>query len=254
MTSSSFISYYWKFAQLDAQIRVHVATLRSDDATPSESLEAWLRLLLSSDRAAVGVGLDWYSYLDAQRRFGRANPLAIGATQALAVARQELEATPVRSVTENGVVVDGANFASALGLLAVLGEPEDISQIHGVLSASEDNNVLLEGCLATGHVFLSLDAPPPGLVDRLAAIARGPSYWPEVRGAAVSALGAMDTTEAEEALIELVQSGIPLAAEAAVEILYRKAPNERREFVEDMIATTSDQTVRDRLIVLLSST
>jgi hypothetical protein len=94
-------------------------------------------LLKSNHAIAQGIAFDLFFFAQTQGRWGRENPYEAFSTLLAEAARRQLQQPPLHS----GQTM-GANYASALGVLAHLGNAEDILLIEPVLRTSRDLDVL----------------------------------------------------------------------------------------------------------------
>src|SRR4051794_4878220 len=123
------LTYYWgkpKFQKKDLR---DAYVLLTKGAVAREQLnEAFKTLLKSNVGMAQGIAFDHFFYWQTLGRWGTKNPYLTFSTMLVETARRQLRQAPITS----GSIV-GANHASALGVLAHLGNKDDLTLIEPIL-------------------------------------------------------------------------------------------------------------------------
>lgn len=214
-----FRTYHWQTSDLaGTEMEPALRVLSSPTSSREEKREALGVLASSENVVAQGIAFDYYFYHQTLLRFGSTeHPFQDLADLLLTRAREQLRRAPVDSVGASGNVIRGANHASALALLARLGNEEDLRLIEPVLASSSDVDVLVTGLGAVQHCAAQTQHEQPALAQVLIRIVRGPAHTMFVRGEAVRALSTCPGDDVERALIEICEhEPFPMSAWAAL--------------------------------------
>lgn len=199
-----FISYYWNIDDVKPESRASLEKLLANQ-TSEEKSKTLSRLLNSGDDIAQGIIFDQFFYADSLNRFGIANFLERFGQLLLGKARNQLQSPPIETVASNGKKIVGANYASALGIIARLGTEDDISLVTSVLKTSKDAEVLYNACLAVGHCFADTLKVWDETITVLKRIIYDDSLSDNLRITAVRAFADYKVPEVEELLREVAQ-------------------------------------------------
>jgi hypothetical protein len=215
-----FRSYFWGDVTLSPAMERSLAMVIGGPTAADRG--AALRHLLESDsQAARGVGLDQFTLLNVQARLGTLDLEEAVRTAARTAALRALAEPPLVPAAETGTH-PGANHASAFYALWFLGTIPDASLLTRALAATRDAAVLELGIRAAGSSLRDDPQPHRPLLDLLLGIASDSASEPEVRDAALSALGECPTPEADSALlVGLADVDLDVSA-AAGEILLER--------------------------------
>ena len=213
---SNFNSYYWKSAKLETNILAEaLKKLVSPDSTSEQKLASFRVLLESDSTIAQGIAFDQFFYNESLTRLGSNNLYARDAELLVEKARAQLRKPPVKVTVDNQEIV-GANHASALGVLARLGNENDISQIAFVLKSSSDVNVLGMGLRASRTCLRDSNDVHVEIIEVLKQIIFNISLHLSIRKDAIYALAEYRVPEAEAILVESIENfPLPLSAAAA---------------------------------------
>ncbi|HEY1014153.1 MAG TPA: hypothetical protein VGE07_15685 [Herpetosiphonaceae bacterium] len=195
-----FTAFYWELADLpDPALRAAALDLAAW-REPARRDAAFHRLLRSDSSPAQGIAMDAYARAEMDERWGLANPFAASQEAVRQRARAQLAGPPVAVQRATGVIA--ANYASALGALLNLAEPDDAPLIARVLASSPDPAVLDTGLRAAACALAAGDgADQPALIAALAAMAATPDLDARERAAALRALAAGGTPACAAALL-----------------------------------------------------
>jgi hypothetical protein len=208
----TFDSYYW-----------HAVHVRPDLQQARERLAAghdraaFEQLLRSGDPVAVAIALDHYHRADASTRHGTPNPFEDHRDEVVAAARDVLRGAP-SDEREDGAA--GANYASALGALMNLAEPQDATLVVAALEQLSGSELRLVAAAAASTLLERSPDPDERLVAALEAIAVDDTAGRDAREAAASAVGRTRSAAATRALFRILGTGeFWLQAVAALHLL-----------------------------------
>lgn len=223
----TFDSFYWRHARL--------GTLELERArerlVSSHDPAAFELLLRSGDPVAVGVALDQYAYADASTRHGQSNPFGGYRDEIIARAKEILRGPP--SPASLGAE-PGASYASALGALLNVADPEDSELIRLALEQASTPNLRFAAARAAKSALEKSVTPDARLVDVLARLLLDDATDLDSRLAALSALGGARSAAAADALLRTTRApDISLQASAALHLLDRD-PVAYRARVEEL--------------------
>lgn len=196
----NFISYYWNINDVKSELRASLEKLLAGNQISEEKSEAFFRLLNSNDSVAQGIIFDQFFYTDSLNRFGITNFFERFGQLLLEKARKQLQSSPIETVASNGRKIVGANYASALGIIARLGTKDDISLVTSILNTSKDAEVLYNACLAVGHCLADTSEVVNETITALKQIIYDVSLSTNLRISAVRAFADYEVPEAEELL------------------------------------------------------
>jgi hypothetical protein len=207
-----FDSYYW-----------HAARVRPDLEQARERLAAgndraaFAQLLRSGDPVAVAIALDHYHRADASTRHGTPNPFEDHRDEVVAAARGVLRGAPSE---EGADAAAGSNYASALGALMNLAEPQDATLVVAALERVSASELRLAAAAAASTLLERSPDPDERLVAALEAIALDDTASREAREAAASAVGRTRSAAATQALLRMLRiREVWLQAVAALHLL-----------------------------------
>jgi hypothetical protein len=214
---SQFKSYYWTPQDLETKgLRRAYQQFFSSDSTLEQKLESFKRLLESDSVIAQGIAFDHFFYTESLSRFGSSNPYWQYSEQLLSQAREQLKNPPVTVTKPKEKAIVGANHASALGVLAHLGQEHDISLIEPILRSSCDINVLDMGFWAARQCLRDTENLYPEIIVTLSQIVFDEERDLDIRAAAISAFSDYMVPEVEEVLVKAAkQCPLPVSANAA---------------------------------------
>lgn len=214
---NQFKSYYWTPQDLDTKgLRRAYQQFCNSDSTLEQKLESFKKLLESGSVIAQGIAFDQFFYTESLSRFGSTNPYWQYSEQLLSQAREQLKTPPVTVVKPKEKAIVGANHASALGVLAHLGQEHDISLIEPILRSSRDINVLDMGFRAARQCLKDTENLYPEIILTLSQIIFDEERDLGIRAAAISAFSDYMIPEVEEVLVKAAkQCPLPISAHAA---------------------------------------
>lgn len=214
---NQFKSYYWIPQDLETKgLRRAYQQFLSNDSTREQKLESFQRLLKSDSVIAQGIAFDHFFYTESLTRFGSSNPYWQYSEQLLSQAREQLKNPPVTVTKPKEKAVVGANHASALGVLAHLGQENDISLIEPILRSSRDINVLDMGFRAVGQCLKNTKNVYPEIILTLSQLVFDEESDLGTRAAAIGAFSDYIVPEVEEVLVKAAtQCPLPISAHAA---------------------------------------
>lgn len=223
-----FNSYYWNPINIESpELQAQLLKLVSTDGPEDEAKAAFGALLRSGNRVAQGIALDNYFYANSLTRYGADNPYDAFVQEMLFVARDELAREPIRQILEDGRTIEGANYASALGVLSRVGDASDLELISPILMTSQDINVLATASMAAARVLRSVDAGPIVLA-RLAELASAARWSQDLRMLAIAALRTAGGPNASDYLARVAEAAeLPYSAYAAKALCERDMPRFR---------------------------
>ena len=160
--------------------------------------EAFELLLSDPSQIAQGIAFDQYFYKNSQTRFGGKNLFAPFEKTLLENARRELQFPPFSGKTNSGDSINGANHASALNIVALLGDESDIPVITKILIRTDDASVVWSGCMAASTCLRNSKTVYPELFNILEEITTSESFPDATKTEAVDALCESLTDETGE--------------------------------------------------------
>ena len=117
-----------------------------------ENPQPYYRILLTNENIKLkGFALDRFYFHESTAEKLEDNPLRQYIPEILAEARAQLQQPPVFSDASIIGEVVGANHATALLVLSLVGTASDLDLIAPILHSSSDLNVIYAGCLAAIH-------------------------------------------------------------------------------------------------------
>lgn|SRR5262245_28806304 len=212
-----FISYYWTPEALEGPGLVEAfQRLIAVESGAAEKAQAFGILLESDSVVAQGIAFDHFFYANSLSRYGMSNPFSGYLDELLIRAREQLRSEPVINTTPDGKQVVGANHASAFGVLAQLGEDEDLNLIAPILETSRDSNVVFAGCLAAQRCLGLTKKSHPEVISSLTRIIHDETWSEDLRVMAVRAFADYELSEVEDILIKVAMDcPLPISAYAA---------------------------------------
>ncbi|MEQ1505218.1 MAG: hypothetical protein ABMB14_23495 [Myxococcota bacterium] len=215
-TAMGFVSIFWSGEpEGDSNIAAALDLASAVGQTPGAQLAAFERLLLGSSSRSRGMAFDHYFYANAQTRFG------FGAMVSER-ARLELGSPAVSGTTASGAPIRGANHASALNIVALLGDARDLPRIGATLAEAVDPSVVWSCCMAASTCLRDCDVAHPGLFAALEAVVGSADLPDATKIEAVDALGASASRESERILERVVRSDrVPASLQAAIRLAER---------------------------------
>ncbi|MBD2766285.1 hypothetical protein IC235_00070 [Hymenobacter sp. BT664] len=188
----------------------------SSSSTREQKLDSFKRLLESDSVIAQGIAFDQFFYVESLTRFGSSNPYWQYSEQLLRKAREQLKNPPVTVDKSKEKAIVGANHASALGVLAHLGQERDISLIEPILRSACDSSVLDMGFGAAEQCLRDTENPYPEIIAALSQIIFAEERDLDIRAAAIRAFSGYMVPEVEEVLVKATkQCPLPVSAHAA---------------------------------------
>ncbi|BAZ31242.1 hypothetical protein NIES4074_37140 [Cylindrospermum sp. NIES-4074] len=216
---NQFKSYYWTPENLESEtLQKAFYQLFSEDSTNEKKVLSFKTLLESDSVVAQSMAFDQFFYTESLTRFGNNNPYEQFSEQLLSKARQQLKNPPITANKLNEETV-GANYASAFGVLAHLGQEEDIFLIEPIIRSSQDIGVLWSGLFAAEHCLSSANNLYLDFTEILSKIILDEEQNLGIRTAAIGVIGAISEyaiSSVEELLVRGVnQCSLPISAHAA---------------------------------------
>lgn len=200
----------------NTDLRETFLQLLERDVTLEERLKLYKKLLKSDSVVAQGIAFDQFVYMQTLERWGISNPYLQFSEQLLGKAREQLKSPPVTAVNQRKTTLVGANHASALEVIAHVGQEDDISLIEPVLRSSSDVNVIYAGCSAARKCLSNAESVYPEIISTLNQIIFNEEHKLELRTTAVRAFDEYRVLEVEEVLIKAAsQCPLPISADAA---------------------------------------
>jgi hypothetical protein len=231
----NFLSYYWNPEELDDTSLIDAfRRLSTEDSTTEEKLRSFRVLLDSESITAQGIAFDYFFYKESLFRYGEEHRLYLYKEELINKARNQLSGRAVTSVNSTGKRVDGANYASAFGVLTHLGEEQDLELIGSVFQTASDSEVLFSGCLALKRSLGMTKKNYSVILSRLSQIIYDNSLPEELRVVAIGALADYEIAGVEELLVEVSQEcDLPFSAYAA-EILGSRNLTRYRNLLQEL--------------------
>jgi len=231
----NFRSYYWHDEASKPALKEVESRLRAGESNPHLLKENLLALLESSNPAVVGIAFDRLVREIAAQRFGGEKLDKEIETRLIDRAREQLAGSPISGLTVDGVPVEGANYASALGVLSHFGDATDVPRIEQIVLHSHDVNVWFEACLALARCLPGVKAEYPALVEALGSLVET-APGSDLRLMAIQALGEYQHPIVEGMLIKLAQNApLPWSAHAAW-ILAERDLEKHRAFLTEIVS------------------
>lgn len=213
---NDFLSYHWNPLDLkDDKLISAFHHLIADSSLLEEKIQAFGILLNSDSDIAQGIAFDHYCYSHAMSRFGLKRPFGDYLDELLDKARKQLRRSSVISRgPESDQLIEGANYASAFGVLEHLGDESDLDLILPILNSSTDTNVLFSGCMAAESCF---DNPSHSVYfSTMSRIILNDKIHENAKERAISALKECNAPEIDSLLIKVAKEyALPVAAYAA---------------------------------------
>jgi len=208
-----FDSYYWH----GARVRSPELEQARERLAAHHDRTAFEQLLRSGDPVAVAIALDHYHRADASTRHGTPNPFEDHRDEVVAAAREVLRGAPS---PEREDVAPGANYASALGALMNLAEPQDAVLVMAALARVSTSELRLAAAAAASTLLERSPEPDERLVTALEALALDDTASRDAREAAASAVGRTRSAAASRALLRILGAAdLQLQAVAALHLL-----------------------------------
>ncbi|MEW9520575.1 hypothetical protein [Streptomyces tubercidicus] len=231
----TFDTYHWKDYEFnDPELEAARSAVESGD-----DLDAFLKLLHSSEIAAVGTALDHYAYRESTKRFSGHNPFHSQAHAVLQQARALLAKPPMMR-SETGARRDGAEHASALMVLLNLAEPTDSGLIANAMRHARNINVIEAAAMAAGTAMSRTSVPDSDLVDALCATIFDNTRATAERAEALKAFDDVTGPEAAKIAVAAIRSNDSnLLAHGAL-ILATHHFATHRDLIEETIANWPD--------------
>ncbi|WP_091101535.1 hypothetical protein [Nonomuraea pusilla] len=221
-------SLHWEEAELDGELLESHRQLRTPTSEDAHR-NAFCTMLRSGRTAAVGIALDHYYLADGLTRFGIDD--GEYAAEVLAIARRILS-RPSASA--------GADHASALGILEVLGEPEDAETIVAALRARETPAVVRERAVDVAWECLERwETPGEKIVAALEDLIFDGSLDMELRTRAVNALFGLGPVPRVTAVLARAARSdeLPIQVEGAIGLTFRDLIDEHRSLLRELISS-----------------
>lgn len=240
----SFRSYFWNEKGIESEaVKVAFETLSSDFASEEEKVSAFKSLLADGGSVALGIAFDQYFYRNSQTRFGNSNIYEQFDEELLNQARKELKKSPYSGLTNSGDSIVGANYASSLNLLALLGDESDLPLITPILLNSSDESVIWAGCMAASTCLRDAKTAYSDLFAALKRIIESEAFAEATRLEALSGLVESQANEAESMLVEVVQStDFPINVYAAIGLGERNLER-HRNLLEDLLSDLPEDAI-----------
>ncbi|HEX8115015.1 MAG TPA: hypothetical protein VF516_45115 [Kofleriaceae bacterium] len=207
-----FDSYYWHAGRVRPELEQARERLAA-----GHDRAAFKLLLRSGDPVAVAIALDHYHRADASTRHGTPNPFEDHRDEVIAVARDVLRGAPTE---EREDIAAGANYASALGALMNLAEPQDAVLIVAALERVSTSELRFAAAAAASTLLERSPDPDERLIAALEAVALDDTAGRDAREAAASAVGRTRSAAATHAVLRFLDTGeFWLQAVAALHLL-----------------------------------
>ncbi|GBO53441.1 hypothetical protein APA_1348 [Pseudanabaena sp. lw0831] len=234
---NDFTSYYWTSNALPDESSIEAfQQLISEESNNAQKIQAFLILLKNNNPVAQGIAFDYFFYFESLSRYGFNNLFSPYLYELLVKAREQLNNPPIVSIAPNGTIVRGANHASALGILAHLGEEEDIDLITNILESSHDPYVVFACCLAAQRLLGLTKKNYPKIISSLTQIIYEKQWSENVRIMSVRAFANYEIPEIEDILVSISRTQtLPISAYAAV-ILGHLNFERYRNFLQELSA------------------
>lgn len=221
-------SRFWEDTELNGELLEAHRRLRLPTSEDVHH-QAFRALLRSGSAPAVGIALDHFHLVDGLTRFG--------------IDDDEYSAevlTIARAILGRPSEADGADHASALGILGELGVPEDAPSIAAALRTREAPAVVLES--AVDAAFDCLDrweTPDRDVVAALDEFIFDGSLDLDLRAHAVSALmGLGPVAQVTAVLTRAVRSGeLRVQVEAAIALTFQALIDDHRALLREVVAS-----------------
>jgi len=233
-----FHSYYWNNASLPPELAAALDQLNNIGLPVLEKTKAFYTLLESDSTEARGIAMDRFSLYKSQERHGDVNRdfIRTVAPAVRAVARQELEA-PQYVRAEGGPVPRGANHASALNAIWHLGRAEDAPLVARVLMSNDAPGILEVGLRAASSTLFRERKIDPELGRVLHGIATNPQVAPELRRAALHAVGVSRADEVTPWFVTALADPVLEVASAGGRLLLERDATRFRDMVAQVAAS-----------------
>ncbi|MFI9048440.1 HEAT repeat domain-containing protein [Streptomyces sp. NPDC053427] len=229
-------STYWEGCEPEgAELRAAHRELRSPTGETSHR-RAFRTLLHSGQPVAVGIALDHFHDSDGLVRFGLDDGEHL--SEVLAVARGVLAEAPSEAGLSPGTGA-GANHASALGILAEVGEPADAAAIVAALRTHDASAAVREAAVgAAADGLARWESPDERVVAALERLIFDGSADMDLRTDALNALFGLEASpQAAAVLVRATRSAeLPLQLEGAVGLTYRHLIEEHRDLLRNLSA------------------
>ncbi|MFJ9413589.1 hypothetical protein ACIRPT_05410 [Streptomyces sp. NPDC101227] len=230
-------SVHWEGCEAEsAELRAAHGELRSPTGETSHR-RAFRTMLHSGRPVAVGIALDHFHHGDGLIRFGLDD--GEHAPEALAIARGVLTQPPSAAALSPGTGA-GANHASALDVLAELGEPEDAEAVTVALR-TQDAAPAVRACAvqAAWGCLERSQAPDERLVAALEQLIFDGSLDMDLRTDAVRALFGLEASAQASAVLVRASrcAEPPIQVEGAIGLTYPHLIGEHREPLRHLVAS-----------------
>jgi hypothetical protein len=240
----SFISYYWNKNEIkDEVLKNELVKLVSESSKNEEKITAFYNLLNSNSSAAQGIVFDQYYYNNSLMRFGNENLFEECKNSLLLKARKQLKKKPIKSISFTGRKIPAANYASACGILALLGVEDDIELITPILSKFlYDEEIVSCLCQAARNCTRNSKKNHLELLNLLSIVILSGNFSTDVRNTAVNTIANFYNEDVEKILIKTVNSALFSTNVIAAICLAENNLEKNRHILENLVNRLPDKS------------